>query len=786
MYFPERFFKATDEYNTYEKHINAPYIRKKFSPADFEKAYITVSGLGFYKLFLNGKNITKGLLAPYISNPDDIVYYDRYDVTGLLKSENVVGIILGNGMQNAPGGRVWDFDIARFRNTPCFAMCITYVDKNGNETVVDADESFKCKPSPIIFDDLRSGCFYDANLEITDWLDPGYDDSDWCNVKKASAPRGEYRLCEADPIVVTEEKQAVEIKEAVLSSKLNNRENMRLDTQFKFNYLGQKGVVFDFGKNVAGIFRLKLDGKKGQKIFIQFCEYKDSAGELYFGNIGCFYPLGYGQTAYYVCKGEKDEGYTPDFTYIGYRYAVVFGLEKEQIKPDTLTMLVANSDLKAIGGFNCSDEIMNSLRDMGRASDLANFYYFPTDCPHREKNGWTGDAAVSAEHILLTLSAEKSYKEWLRNICKAQSDSGSLPGIVPTGGWGFEWGNGPAWDNALTELCWQIYRMRGDISPARECSDSMLRYLSYISKNRRPDGLVELGLGDWLQPGKGAGDPVAPLYLTDSVISMYIAEKSSKLFEALGLEAHKIFVDKLYNELRNAVRKNLIDFSTMTVITRCQTAQAICIYYNVFNEGEKAQACKVLVDIIHEADDHFDCGMIGLRTVFHVLSDCGESELAYKMITRDDYPSYGMFVRRGLTTLAEDFTPECEWDKPASLNHHFMGDVNNWFTQRIVGIRVNPRLTGADDIDVTPFFLKSLDFAEGFYTLPCGKAEVKWKKTGDKRYSLDVSVPEKSKGFIRLPDGFLFVDSENEKSALNNSSCIELKSGSYIIKNVRK
>lgn len=781
MYFPGKFFKATEEMNTYEKHVNAPYIRKSFVSAEFDKAYITVSGLGFYKLFVNGKNITKGLLAPYISNPDDVVYYDKYDITELIKDgKNAVGLILGNGMMNAPGGRVWDFDIAPFRNVPCFAMCITYIDKDGSETVIDADSSFKCHPSPIIFDDLRSGCFYDANLEIKDWLDPDFDDSDWCNVIKAENPRGEKRLCGADPIVVTEEIKAVEIKEAYLDDYLNNRENMRLDTQFKFGFRGKKGILYDFGVNTAGIFRLKINGNKGQKIFIQFCEHILSNGKVTYKNTGSFYPDGYGQTSYYVCSGDGTEIFEPDFCYIGYRYAVVFGLEPEQIKDDTLVLLKANSDLKERAAFTCSDEVMNKLGEISRVSDLANFYYFPTDCPHREKNGWTGDAAVSAEHVLLSFTAEKSYIEWLRNICKSQKQNGSLPGIVPTGGWGFDWGNGPAWDNVLTELCWQIYRMRGDLEPAKECAESILRYLSYISGKRRPDGLIAIGLGDWLQPLKGAGDPTAPLYITDSVICVYICKKAADLFKALNYPLHYNFAIDLYNSFRDAVRNNCIDFSTMTVRSHCQTAQSICIYYGIFNDSEKFAASKVLVDLVHEKNDHFDCGMIGIRTLFHVLSDCGESELAYKMITREDFPSYGVLLKAGLTSLPEDFLPEDKWDSPNSLNHHFMGDYTSWFIQRVVGIRVNPRFTSPDDFDISPSFVSQLDYASAYYDAPCGRVEVKWERAGDE-ILLNVTVPENATGYINLPDGYCFCDKENPYWRLNRSSVFELRSGNYVV-----
>lgn len=154
----------------------------------------------------------------------------------------------------------------------------------------------------------------------------------------------------------------------------------------------------------------------------------------------------YAQTDVYICKGGYEE-FAPKFKYDGFRYAIVEGLEKEQATSETLTFLEMSSDLKERASFNCSDEVLNKLQEITRRSVLSNFFYFPTDCPHREKNGWTGDAAVSAEHILLNLTAEKSLKEWLLNIRFAQREDGALPGIVPTGGWGFKWGNGPMWDS---------------------------------------------------------------------------------------------------------------------------------------------------------------------------------------------------------------------------------------------------------------------------------------------------------------------------------------------------
>lgn len=184
-----QFIKATEEFNTFEKAVSAPYIRKSFLCEDDAKGKIKIAVCGFYELYLNGQKITKGFLAPYISNTDDYIYYDEYDVS-LEKGENVIALILGNGFQNNPGGYIWNFDKASFRSAPMVAITIDGVDKSGNIIKLQTDETFKCFPSPIVSDDYRFGEIYDANLEISNWNKQGLDDLHWDNVILTSPPKG--------------------------------------------------------------------------------------------------------------------------------------------------------------------------------------------------------------------------------------------------------------------------------------------------------------------------------------------------------------------------------------------------------------------------------------------------------------------------------------------------------------------------------------------------------------------------------------------------------------------
>ena len=233
--------------------------------------------------------------------------------------------------------------------------------------------------------------------------------------------------------------------------------------------------------------------REGQKIEMLFGEHILPNGQFTVDNLTFNYahfahlPF-YTQKDTYICKGEGIEEWSPSFTYHGYRYVLVSGITEEQATKDLLQYRVMNTELNEIGNFSCSDPILNKLQKMVRVATLANFYHFPTDCPHREKNGWTADAALSVEHTLLNLTPENNYKEWEAHLCAALNEAGALPGIVPTGGWGFHWGNGPAWDQALLVIPYMLYKYRGDI----ECAKSALpSYEKDEKKQFAVSGLIQ-------------------------------------------------------------------------------------------------------------------------------------------------------------------------------------------------------------------------------------------------------------------------------------------------------
>lgn len=738
------FITACEEYNTFEKNVPAYCFRRSCVSHQGARARLTVAVCGLYQLYFNGEHITKGFLAPYISNTDHYVYCDEYELT-LDEGENVIGLILGNGFQNDPGGHIWEFDRAPFRSAPKLALEL----ECGGEILLDSGEGFKVCPSPIRSDDYRFGEVYDANYAIEGWCGKGFDDSSWQPALPAAAPKGELRVADIAPIVKHEEISPVDI------------------------FPCDGGYIYDFGVSNAGVCRLRIDGEKGQKVELQ---HADSLvdGELNIAQVW-FVREHWKRDRHivhkdtYVCSGDGTEEYQPSFTYHGFRYVKVSGITTRQATKDLLTFLVYHTRLNTRGDFTCSDGVATALQQMTRRSILSNFHHFPTDCPQREKNGWTADAALTSEAALLNFDPERNYREWMRNVCKAQREDGALPGIVPTGGWGFTWGNGPAWDQVLAALPYYTYIYRGQTEMIAECAPSFKAYLKYLRLRTDENGLLSIGLGDWCHVG--GIDPKSPLILTDSVTAMDTASKIAEMLDVIGMHEDAQTARGEMSRYREAIRAHLIDHGNLCAAGECQTSQAMCLFYGVFEPCEEREAFDRLLDFIHAADDHIDLGVLGGRVIFHVLSRFGCSDLAFRMITRDDYPSYGNWLKRGATTLWEDFHP----DGVSSMNHHFWGDVSAWFIKCIAGIRLNPDGHDLSRVEIKPAFIKALDHASAFHEAPAGRIAAAWRREGE-GVILDVTVPEGMSALASADTGYVFED-----GALNR----ELASGEHSLTCIR-
>lgn len=732
-----QFIKATDRYCSIAEPVAAPIFRKSFVlDSEALSAELKIAVTGFYELYVNGENITDGLLAPYINNPDQIIYEKTYDIAKYLRvGKNAIAVILGNGFANQDV-EGWEFNKAGFR-APLKLALKTVINTASNSVEIISDESFKVASSPILFDMYRYGIVYDAREEKVGFSSPDYDDSGWGHATLTDAPRGKIIPCRARPIKIRKELSAV-----------------RIERQSDFHCLYYKsgepmkecyikdGWLYDFGENTSGVCRLKIKGEPGQKITVRHGEtLRDGMfdiGSTVTVKQGTEDTINLLQCDVYYLRGGDEEIIFPSFTYHGFRYAFVEGITEEQATNDLLTYAVFSTDVNKRSHFECSDAVLNKLYEMAIRADLSNFHHFPTDCPHREKNGWTGDVAVSAEQLMLSFDCRDNLITWLESLRSAQLDSGMLPGIAPTTGWGYKWGNGPFWDQAAVVVPYFIYKYDGDLAAFSENADMIAKYLRYIAARRDGRGLIAVGLGDWVQPKNRELGILAPLELTDSVTVYDIADKSEYMFRLVGRAEDADFARKLKDDMRRSVRKHLIDYDSMTAAGTCQTSQAMLLYFDIFDASERERAYQQLIEIIAADGEHLMCGVIGLRYIFEVLLRHGDIDLALHMMCRPDEPSYGAMIERGATALCEALDIN---GLQESENHHFFGDIIRIFISLIAGLSVNPRADDKNTLSFAPIVPGGLDYARAHYDFECGKALAGWEKQGN-RVRFYAEIPE--------------------------------------------
>lgn len=722
-----KFIARSKEYNTIERHVNAPFFKRVFDCDNSKNAKLTIVAVGLYRLFLNGEELNKSFFAPYMSNPDQVVVYDVYDIENKLKKENnVLCVLLGNGFVNTNDSDIWLNESAPYRSAPKFALKIS---KKG-KVLLETDEKFVAIDSPITFDDFRCGERYDARLERKGVLT----DTDLSGFEKAilvDAPKGRIVENKVQPIVEGTPKKAVCLKKT------------------------PNGYLYDFGANNTGLCLLHLlDAEEGQRIDMYFAEEICEDGSIDYRSISFDKTVdGYNQHDVYVCR-SGEQSYLPSFTWHGFRYCEVCGLNDEQATLDAVEFVSAYSDLPKVCNFRCDNETVNKLVQMTIQSDRSNFVFYPYDCPQREKNGWTADASLSAEQMLYTFDAKASLEQWLLQIRNAQKENGMLPGIIPTAGWGFDFGNGPAWDSVIVELPYQLYRFYGDEKVVKDNAEAINKYFDYVTTRLNADGLANFGLGDWVQTyTKNEGDFETPVEITDSLTMIDIATKAIRMFDAVGLPTDKI--EGFAKRLKRNFRKKYVCDDRLVVKT--QTALAMALQTSVLTNDESVNVYRDLIDLIHGQDDHFRVGVVGYKYLFDTLVNHGDVDLCFKLITQKSFPSYGYWIEQGATTLWESFEEYEVIDgkkmrkdgmkRILSFNHHFWGAILAWFYRNIGWLDV----ADSKSVRIKPILIDGVNSANIAYARGGKSISIDWERV-NKHISLNVDV----KGFecvLVFPNG---------------------------------
>jgi len=418
----------------------APYFRKEFSigkKIKSARAYIAVGGL--YELSLNGEKVGNHRLDPMFTRFDRRILYVTYDVSDYInQGDNAIGVVLGNGWYNHQALGVWNFNNAPWRNRPtfCLDLRITY-DDNSTE-IISSNLTWKTSGGKITRNNIYTGENQDANKAQLGWNSANFDDSQWNNVNLCSAPSQNIVAQQLYPI------RNVETIPAQYMNKLN-------DSLY----------VFDLGRNIAGVTQLKIEGKAGTIVRLIHAERLSPNGRVDLGRISNFHrptdEEDLFQTDTYILSGKGKDTFMPKFNYKGFRYVEVSCSEPTELKKECLTGYFMHNDVPEVGNVTTSDPIINKIWKATNVSYLSNLFGYPTDCPQREKNGWTGDGHLGIEAGLYNYDALTIYEKWLADHRDEQQPNGVLPDIIPTSGWGYGTENGLDWTSTIALIPWNVY-----------------------------------------------------------------------------------------------------------------------------------------------------------------------------------------------------------------------------------------------------------------------------------------------------------------------------------------
>jgi alpha-L-rhamnosidase len=699
----------------------APMFRKDFQVEKKVKSAVAfVSGLGYFELWLNGQKVGKDVLVPNQTNygkrpklgdyliavPDAFteyrVMYLAYDVKELLdRGENTLGSIIGNGFYNP--GKYW----TEGYGSPRF-LCqlhITYDD--GSEQVLASDASWTASKSPILMNMVYYGEDYDAREEQLDWCTPGFDDSGWETAVLKSSPEGKLVAHTAYPDRVTEQLAPVSIEK-----------------------LDEGHYMVDFGIEISGWVRLNgVDGPAGHKIEL-IPRASNYSGENT-----------------YICSGKGKANYAPRFNWFVFSKVEIINWPGE-LQAEQLTAEAVNTYIEPSATFACSNQLFNEINKIWRRSQTDNMHGgLASDCPHRERSGYTGDGQLACNTVLHNYDARNFYQKWIGDMRGAQIQK---TGYVPNGApWQPGCGGGPAWGAAISIMPWEYYVQYGSIDMLEDNYQAMKGYLRYMltwtgadgimhSKRRGNDGSIVkwYNLGEWLPPGE-----LMPDELVHTFVLWYCADITSRTARVLGKEDEAEEYLVLADKTQKAFQKRFYNDEAGSYGDA--GGNILALKMGVPSE-QLERVIAALKEGIQKNEGHIDTGILGTRFFFEVLADHGMNELAYEAMNKRTEPSFGHWIELGSTTTREN------WNEEGSHNHPMFGGGLVWFYRNLAGMQADPEDPGYRHIIFKPQAVKELEYVSYSQHTPYGTGGISWKN--EKRaFTMELNVPVSSWATVYVP-----------------------------------
>jgi alpha-L-rhamnosidase len=695
-----------------------PYLRKSFDVTRrVQRAVLYATALGLYQVDLNGRRVGDHVFAPDWTDYRKRLRYQAYDVTTLLQhGNNAIGAILANGWYS---GHIGNGGFQFFGKAPAFLAQLEITYDDGTTKTIATDSSWKSHPSAILSSDFMMGEDYDARREIKGWDAAGLDDTQWTPVEVREEPTLPLQAQVMEPVRELGELKPREVTEP------------------------QPGRwVYDLGQNMVGVVRLKISAPAGTEITLRHAEVLNPDGTLYTLNL-----RGAPSVDHYTCSGKGVETWQPRFTFHGFRYVQITGLKNNPGK-DAVTGIVIGSDTPRAGYFTCSDPRINQLESNILWGQRGNYLSVPTDCPQRdERLGWMGDAQVFVRTATYNADVAAFFSKWLVDVDDGQSSSGAFGDVSPN----TMRGKGtPGWGDAGVICPWTIYDVYGDKRLLAEHLPNMIRWVDYLAEHS--DDLIRSkgrgsDYGDWLSINDDT-----PKDLIGTAYFAYVTHLVAKSCAALDRSADADKYGQLFEKIKEAFFKQYVS-PDGRIKGGSQTAYLLALKFDLLPEAVRPLAVQHLEENLKGKGWHLSTGFLGVGYLLPTLEEAGKSDVAYRLLLQDTYPSWLFPVEHGATTIWErwdGWTPNKGFQDPGmnSFNHYSLGSCGEFLFGGIGGIRSGS--PGYKTILIDPVIGPGLNWARTSYDSIHGKIATDWKMAGN-RLSLDVTIPANTRATVCIP-----------------------------------
>ena len=702
-----------------KKDVGVDFI-KSFTVKPFPvKAILQISALGVYDCKINGNAVTESVLNPGWTDYNNRIQYQTYDVTQLIDKENTITVGTGIGWRFHRWYDLSSKIVAAHTTAIIAALTLTY--ENGEEITITTDDSWTTTENCIRYNNMYNGETADFNFKAGK------------PIPVTVIPYTKETLIPQEGEFITEQEK-IRGKELIITP--------------------EGDTVIDFGQEITGYISFYFKGKKGDKVTVKHFEKLTKEGNVYTTNLRS------AKQELTVISDGNAHLVKPVYTFYGFRYIAVEGMEISS--PDEIMAIVVHSDMKRTGYFRCSDEMINQLFHNIIWGQKGNFLDVPTDCPQRdERLGWTGDAQVFCKVASYNYNVEKFFKKWMGDLRAMQKPSGSIPSFVPTK---FDdHGGSSAWADIATVLPWQMYLTYGNKELLRENYSLMKKWVDFMRSwalKKKPDEGISTNpylyeghwhFGDWLAldlPDKEAVEGATEKDLIGSAFFYYSTNLLIKASDVLGIDCR--YYKNLVKNIKKAFIERFID-KNGRMKCNTQTACVLALHFGIYENKEPI--AKQLTELVNSFG-HLTTGFVGTPYLLHVLSDIGENDLAYSLLTRNEFPSWCYPITQGATTMWErwnGYKPDGTFATPDmnSFNHYAYGAVGDWMYEKMCGITQREGTAAFTDLIFSPVTNERFTFAEASIETANGTVASKWEKTED-GILYTFTVPENTKAVAVL------------------------------------